>query len=343
MKELVICSALAVARMLLIVLAGVYFAKKGVLNKETRHALSKIILQLMLPALYIVSMGQNANIGVVKQCWPIPLTAMIFVMSGLGLGWLCCRILRLPPHLHREVTAASAFCNSSFLPYPLMMTLCAIVPAFIADGDAVQRSTLFLSLFLLGHSPLLWLIATPILGGLHWKDLNWRNLLTAPLMSILLGIVIGVTPCLHNLFFGGHAPLKLLPMACNMISSAAFPCSLLVLGGNLSEKLPPGEPLPLRAYLGLTTVRLVLMPIIGVGVTFLLLTSNIIPKDPIFLLVLMLESAVPPAFNLILIVQMHKRNETALSRLMLCCYCACVPLLTGALSIMLYLAQRWAA
>ena len=340
MKELISCSALAVARMLLVVLAGVYFAKKGVLNKETRHALSKIILQLMLPALYVVSMGQNANIEVVKQCWSIPVTAMIFVMAGFSMGWLCCRILRIPAHLHRGITASSAFCNSSFLPYPLMMTLCAIVPAFVADGDAVQRSILYLSLFLLGHSPLLWLIANPYLGGLHWKELNWRNLLSPSLVSIFVGIFIGITPCLHNLFFGEHAPLKLLPMACNLISSAAFPCSLLLLGGNLAEKLPPGESPPLRAYIGLTMVRLVLMPIFGIGFTFLLLSLGIIPKDPIFLLVLMLESAVPPAFNLILIVQMHKKNEIALSRLMLCCYCACVPLLTGALAVMLYLTLR---
>lgn len=341
MKEIVLCSLHSVLKLVLIALLGVWLGRTGLLAREIRQALSKIIMRVMLPSLLIVSLGKNASVANLGK-WSVLLAAgALYVVFGFCIAWLTCHILRLPKEIRRIIGAANAFGNSSYLPLPLLATVCASAPLLAGDSGAGERSFAYVSIYLLCHSPLLWLVGFPYLSGSSWRDLKWRQIVSPPLIASFAGLLIGAVPFLNHLLFGANAPFRVLIDSCDMISKAVFPCALLVLGANLSEKIPAGETLPVRAFAGLTIGRLVVMPMLGFGFTYFVWRMGWVPKDPVFLLVLMIEASVPSATNLVIMTQIHKHGEAAMARLLLCLYCCAVPLLTLAMMFFLHKVEVW--
>ena len=106
---------------------------------------------------------------------------------------------------------------------------------------------------------------------------------------------------------------------------------MLVLGATLAQRLPAGESVPLRVFSVVALGKLVLMPVLGFFFTMALWRGGLIPDDPVCVLVLMLEAAVPPANNLIIMCQMHQRGEAVMARVLLVMYCLAVPSLTIAM------------
>ncbi|CAD2220956.1 Membrane transport protein, putative [Angomonas deanei] len=82
------------------------------------------------------------------------------------------------------------------------------------------------------------------------KDLLITLLHNVPLMAIVTGLIIGVTPFLHDLFFDG-GPLSMLMDTIAVMAEACIPCSLLLLGANLmgSTKAPTDEDTTLKRNL----------------------------------------------------------------------------------------------
>ena len=328
MKEIALCSVLSVIKLVLVVLVGVWLGRKGILDKPTRQHFSKILMMVMLPSLLIVSLGRNAQIHNLGQWWMLVVSGGLFVLFGFLVSELVFRFRRLPEHLHRCFCAATAFGNSSYLPLPLMMTITATAPIFLNDATAGERSFAYISVYLLSHSPLLWLIGFPYLSGKSIRELKWNQIVSPPLMASFIGLMVGAIPWLNRLFFGNAAPLAIVVSTMEMIGKAIFPLALMLLGANLSEKLPEGEKMPWDAFVGVTTCRLILMPAIGFATAWFAWIFNFGPKDPLFYLVIMTESAVPAATNLIVMTQVHHKGEATMARLLLCEYCMAVPLLT---------------
>ena len=328
MKEIALCSILSVIKLVLIVLVGVWLGRKGLLDKPTRQHFSKILMLVMLPSLLIVSLGRNAQIHNIEQWWMLIVSAGLFVVYGFVVSEIVFKLLRLPKHLQRNFCAATAFGNSSYLPLPLMVTITATAPIFLNDATAGERSFAYISVYLLCHSPLLWLIGFPYLSGKSIRELKWNQILSPPLVSSLIGLIVGMLPWLNRLFFGEGAPLGIVVSTMEMIGKAIFPLALMLLGANLSEKLPEGDTMPVRSFVGVTVCRLILMPAIGFGTAWLAWRFGLGPKDPLFYLVIMTESAVPAATNLIVMTQVHHTGEATMARLLLCEYCMAVPLLT---------------
>lgn len=343
MREIAICSMMSVLKLVLVVLAGIWLGRRGILNREGRHSLSAIVIHVMLPCLLLVSLGRNANASNLGKWSILVVAAFMYAFGGFGLGVLACHLFRIPLGIRRVVSTASAFGNASFLPLPLMATVCVTAPLLSGDPGAGERSFAYISVFLLCHSPLLWLFGYTYLSGRSWREIHWHQIVTPPLIASFSGMLLGVIPPLHGLFFGEGAPLWILTSTCEMVSHAVFPCALLVLGANLAEKLPEGERVPVRAYVALTLTRLAVMPLIGFGFTCLAFHAGWALRDPVFLLVMMVEASVPPATNLVIMTQVHKHGEAAMARLLLCAYCMTVPMLTLSMMFFLYMVGGWLA
>ena len=341
MKEIALCSILSILKLVLVVLVGVWLGRKEILNKPTRQHFSKILMPVMLPCLLIVSLGRNAQIHNIEQWWMLIVAAGLFVICGFLISELVFRLLRLPKHLLRNFCTATAFGNSSYLPLPLMMTITATAPIFLDDETAGERSFAYISVYLLCHSPLLWLIGFPHLSGKSIRELKWSQIVSPPLVASFIGLLEGSFPLLNRLFFGIGAPLAIVIDTMEMIGRAIFPLALMLLGANLSEKLPEGDTMPWRSYVGVTVCRLILMPAIGFAVAWLTWRYGLGPKDPLFYLVIMTEAAVPAATNLIVMTQVHHKGEASMARFLLCQYCMAVPLLTITMTLFLYVVAGW--
>ena len=328
-------SFLAVLKLVLVILIGVWLGRSGILDKPAREALSKVIIKVMLPSLLIVSLSQNAGISNLGKWSFLLIAAAFFAFCGFAIGGLLGRLFGVPAGLRRLVSTTTSLGNASYLPMPLLAAVAAGAPLFALDPGAESRSIAYISVYLICHSPLLWLFGYPLLSGKSWREISWRMIINPPLLASFTGLLLAIVPWLNNLIVQPEAPLRILIDTGQLISHGVFPCALLILGANLAEKLPAGETVPWNAYAALVLGRLVIMPVIGYAFTLLAWRQGWIPDDPMFVLVLMVEASVPPANNLMIMCQMHKRGEAAIARLLLCAYCLAIPSLTVAVMIFL--------
>ncbi len=341
MLPLLTASFLAVSRIFAVCLVGYWLARKGVLDAAGRTKLSRVILWALLPALLFAKLGRNASLDNLRQWATLPGIALLYVGIGFALGALLRRLARAPAAAGRGVTAASAFGNSGYIPIPLVAAVAATSPLFRQDPGAAGRGIAYISVYLTAMSPALWGIGYPYLSGRNPREISWNQWLSPPVAGSLLGILVGASPAFRRFLIVPGAPLGVIRDAAELLGAGAIPCSLLVLGANVAAAGAAGrDSVAWRPVLGVAVTRLLVFPFIGIAVMLALRTLHLIPRDPMFALVLMIEAAVPPATNLIVMCQLHERGENAMARILFWTYLAAAPVLTLFLGLFLWIIQR---
>jgi predicted permease len=303
----------AVLRIVLICLAGTWLARRGVLDRAFCRALSRLILHLMLPCLLISKLSASASGANLARWALLPASALLYVGVGFAVGSLMVWIIRPPPAVRRLVTAATAFGNSGYIPYPLVTALAATAPILATDAGAGDRGVAYISVYLLCMSPCLWGIGYPYLAHQPLSSLRREHFLSPPIISALIGLALGLLPPLHALFVANGAPLRVFIDAAGVVGDGVIPCALIVLGANLADTPAKTAELPLRSYVGVACGRLFIMPLFGCLYVLALSRFGLLPADPMFALVLLIESAVPAATNLMVMCQVHERSESAMA------------------------------
>ena len=336
-----LASFLCVLRVFLVCAAGTWLTRRGTMPPEFRRSLSRLILAIMLPCLLVSKLSANADLSSLLGWGVLPGVALIYIPIGVLISKLAFSLSRTPPEFRRVVTASTAFGNSGYIPFPLVMAVAATAPLFRDDQGAGDRGIAYVSVYLVCMSPCLWGIAYPYLAGKPFGRLRWNQILSPPVLSVFTGVVLGVVPPLRELLVAPTAPLRVLMDAAELIGQGAIPCALLILGANLGDarsgKTPTG--IPARSVVAICAGRLVVLPACGCLITLGLLRAGLIPKDPMCVLVLMLEAAVPPATNLIVMCQVHNRGEEAMSRILVWSYIAAIPSLTVWVAVYLRLIE----
>lgn len=335
----------AVLQLVLVAFIGVALAYKGFFNADARKCIAKTIMLAMLPALLISSLSHDANPAALRQYCGVLLAAPVLVLCGFLVGKLLAFILRTPQQLRRCATAACMFGNTSYIPLPFLGAICAttIFPS-LTQMEASERSVTYVSLYLLCYSPILWGVGFPYLSGKNFRELSWKQFVNPPLISAVIGISIAFFTPLYDLFYGKDAILGVIMDTCKLLAKGVFPCALLLLGANLlsnrqtatakntadspDNNLPDPAAIPLRAYFHVILGKLLLMPLCGLAYVTLTWEIGFIPHDPMVALVILIESAVPPANNLIIMSQTHGHGETQMARLLFSAYCVSIITLT---------------
>ena len=303
----------AVLRIVLICLAGTWLARRGVLDRAFCRALSRLILHLMLPCLLISKLSVSASGANLARWALLPVSALLYVAVGFAVGSLIVWAIRPPATVRRLITAATAFGNSGYIPYPLVTALAATAPLLASDAGAGDRGVAYISVYLLCMSPCLWGLGYPYLAQQPLSALRREHFLSPPIVSALIGLAIGLLPPLHALFVATGAPLRVVIDAAGVVGDGVIPCALIVLGANLADTPAKTAELPLRTYFGVACGRLLIMPGFGCLYVMTLSRLGLLPPDPMFALVLLLESAVPAATNLMVMCQVHERSESAMA------------------------------
>ncbi|CAN8235614.1 unnamed protein product [Cochlearia groenlandica] len=124
-----------------------------------------------------------------------------------------------------------------------------------------------------------------------------KHILQPPTIASLLAIVVGSIPQLKKIVFGYDAPLSFITDSLNIMGSAMVPSVMLVLGGMLSEG-PKESTLGLRTTVGITVARLLVLPLVGIGIVMSADKLGLISQDPMFKFVLLLQYSTPSAILL---------------------------------------------
>ena len=104
-----------------------------------------------------------------------------------------------------------------------------------------------------------------------------------------------MVPFLKSIVYGDDAPLSFLTDSLDIVAGAMVPSVMLVLGGMIAEG-PNESRLGLRTTIGILVARLLILPMVGIGVVFLADKLNfLIEGDRMFQFVLLLQYTTPSA------------------------------------------------
>jgi len=125
-----------------------------------------------------------------------------------------------------------------------------------------------------------------------------QHILQPPTIASLLAIIIGTVPQLKALFFGYDAPFSFITDSLEILGGAMVPSVMLILGGMLAEG-PNESRLGLRTTIGIVVARLLVLPILGIGIVALSNKLNfLVENDAMFRFVLLLQYTSPSAILL---------------------------------------------
>jgi len=340
MTAIFAASFLAVFKIVLVCLIGTWLARRDIMNREFRRKLSQVIIVLMLPCFFVSKLGVSVSIDNLMHWGTLPLVAIFYVAAGLAVGRGIVGLIRPPAELRRVATAATAFGNSGYIPFPLVAAIAATAACFREDPGAADRGIAYVSVFLVGLSPCFWIIGYPYLSHRPLRDLEVRQILSPPLIGIICGVILGAVGPLNRLLVCPGAPLRVCMDTVELIGTAAIPCALLIMGANLGDIDPKERAIEPKLIFSVGLGKLVIMPLLGCAVVLGLRRMGLIPNDPMCALVLMIEAAVPPATNLMVMCQAHHKGEAAMSKLLFWSYIAAVPILTIFVAVFLGLVSN---
>lgn len=133
-----------------------------------------------------------------------------------------------------------------------------------------------------------------------------RRVASPPIYGICAGLCIGLAPPLRWLLVGTHseedgaaarAPMRFVMQAAGLLGDAAIPLNTMLLGASLS-KGPTWRAVPPRVVTGIVLCKLAIMPTVALGLVALL--TAMVPISPLLTLVILIESAMPTANNLMM-------------------------------------------
>ncbi|XP_019185490.1 PREDICTED: protein PIN-LIKES 7-like [Ipomoea nil] len=155
-----------------------------------------------------------------------------------------------------------------------------------------------------------------------------KELMSPPVVGAILGLVFGAVTWLRRLLNGDKAPLRVIQDSIQLLGNGTIPCTTLILGGNLIEGLRGKASLSKQIIVAMICVKYVFCPIIGIGVVKGAAHLGLLPPDPLFHFVLMIQFTVPPAMNIGTIAQLFDIGEAECSVMLLWTYVAAAFALT---------------
>ncbi|KAI3794432.1 hypothetical protein L1987_37064 [Smallanthus sonchifolius] len=157
----------------------------------------------------------------------------------------------------------------------------------------------------------------------RWGNFSNRVNLTAVFapstIGATFGFVIGTIAPIRNLLIGTEAPFRVIQDSASLVGEAAVPVMTLIVGGNLVKGLK-GSAISIPLVLGIAAVRYIFLPLFGILVVKGAFYFGLVPADPLYRFVLLLQFALPPAMSIGTITQLFGAGESDCSVIMLWTY-----------------------
>lgn len=324
---LLITSLVSVLKIAAIAILGAFLGKRGYLPKTLTGHLSQLTMRVFLPALLFSSTAGRLSIAQLKTAWLLPVSA--FCVTGLAflVALVLVKIFKPTGNWRPVLLTTVTLGNHGYLPIPLLSSIALISPLFSHLEDPAGTAISYLAAYLMVQSFLLWILGFPILSGKPVSELKWQQLVTPPVIAVWLGTLCGLITPIRTTFFEATGHLAFIGDAFHLVGQAAVPCALLILGANMGRL--QAKALKMDKMLASSLAgRLFLVPMLVSVLTALGVKMGWLPANPLLLLIILVESAVPPANNLIVMCEWHKHAEQEMSQALFWHYLICPITLT---------------
>ena len=254
------------------------------------------------------------NVEDLKKAWIFPLSAFFIVAAGVFFGFLVFRCMRLNSPERKASVALAGFGNSGFIPLSMVEFFPLTLPV-ISEIFGITTPLLFVGAYLVVQSSLLWSVGNYLIVGKE-TNIRVRDLITRPFIGICIAFLF-VLFVPRSFFTDTALPFAHIYSALDKLSNLVLPLALISLGamiGNLNlRKINMREALKIAG--GVSAVRFLLIPACFFGLYFTVLRRMNLTGAQLW--VLFIESHVPPALNLSVMVNNAgvNRDQTAFTML----------------------------
>uniref|UniRef100_A0A0D6R174 Auxin efflux carrier component n=1 Tax=Araucaria cunninghamii TaxID=56994 RepID=A0A0D6R174_ARACU len=140
-----------------------------------------------------------------------------------------------------------------------------------------------------------------------------------PTLGVIAGFIVGAIPQAKALFVGESSPLRVIQDSISLLGEGTIPSIILVMGGNLIEGLKSSGLRPV-IVVSVICVKFVLLPVIGIFVVKGASYLGMLPADPLYHFVMMIQFTVPPAMNIGTMAQLFNVGQQECAVLFLWAY-----------------------
>lgn len=283
-------TGLAMAQIFILGALGYILVRKNMLSHAGLDALSRLVIQIIFPALIFTQLLQNFSFSLFPNWWLFPLVSLLITAAGLIVGLLLLKVIKLKTH-KLQFLSLVGFQNSGYLPLAMA--------ASMFSGQEMNNIFIYIFLFLLGFDLVAWSLGIYMLTYDKQVKFKLQNIFSPPVianLSTLAIISLGLNKFIPVLVF---KPLQ-------MVGNCTLPLALIVVGGNVA--LVDLKNINKKVVSFFLLGKLIILPALGIW----LVLSLRLPQLFGFLIVMQL--AMPSATSLSVIIRRYNREDTLISQ-----------------------------
>lgn len=239
----------------------------GYFNAETDQRLSKVILNLTMPAMIVAAVITGDTLPELREVLAVLEVAAVFYLLEMVFALIAPRLLGGTPGQRGVWRFGLVFGNIAFIGYP-------VATALFGSGALFYAVILAMPFNLLSYT-----LGPLMLAGA--KRFRWRQLVTPCTVAAVLGLFFALTRL---------RPPAIVGECLAFVGDVTVPLSLLVVGSLLAG-LPMGQVFKSPRLWCFSVLRLLVLP---TALYFLLRPLNL---DPTLLGIVVIEMAMPAAIN----------------------------------------------
>ncbi|MFH1247856.1 MAG: AEC family transporter [Candidatus Omnitrophota bacterium] len=280
----------AIIQSFILGLVGYFLIKRNILGQEGLKALSRLVLEITLPALILYRLCKDFDFSRYPDWWIYPLISVVISIIAIFVGFLFTGFIK--DNLDkRQFLSLVSFQNSGYLPLVLIASL--------LPPDKADIMLIYLFLFLLGFNLLLFSLGVYILNYSRGKKFDWVSLFNPPVIATVVGLLM-VFLNLQKFIPG----LIIKPL--EMVGDCTLPLSIFVVGGNLAsiQLLKVDR----KGISLLILVKLILLPLMGLWFVSYFRLPQLLG------LLIVMQLAMPSATNLAVILNRYKKEDKLISQ-----------------------------
>ena len=254
-----------VISLFLIILVGVYAAKKRIITKEINKGLTNILLKITLPCLvvssFIFDLSDELKDNIIRCFIYSPLVLIISIVISY--------ILLIPIKGEKKIIIqfANVFSNCGFIGFPIVFSIYG------------NEGVIYASIFNLFFTAFLWTYGVILFNGKLKREDIKKVLLNPAIVAVFIGLII--------MIFGFDIP-SVLSSTLDLVGNMTSPLSMIIVGVILGNA-------KIISYLKDKTIyysaflKLIIMPCI------LILISKLIKDTSLVIKTLIIVTAMPAA------------------------------------------------
>ncbi|CAD6201760.1 unnamed protein product [Miscanthus lutarioriparius] len=339
--SLLVVAWLPVLQVLLVGLLGALLASSrlDVLTADARRNINKVVYIVFVPSLVFSSLSSTVTLKDIVSWWFMPVNMGIVFLIGVVLGWVSVKAFRPEEHLQGLVIACCSSGNWGNIPLMIVPAICNEEGSPFGDAstcNSLGLSYVSLSMADAGGDYVAFLpsedlsdedgsnsVSSPPLppNDPRASFLSYylrraqellleilKELCSPPSAAAVVGFSVGATDKVKSLITEEGSPLRVIQDSAKLLGGATIPCTVLILGGNLTKGIGKTVTKPI-VVISIIVIRFVLLPTCGIGIVTAATKLGLLPNSPLYRYVLLLQSTVPPAMSIGTIAQLFDVGE----------------------------------